>query len=179
MVHRQSERVARWWRQRSPEGRTRRENTLKALYQVLERREFKGDDVSFRELAEQRRETEGEARPLARELVRHRLATSDDAREAVYLTPAGWQRACEIVRNHRVWELYLTNAVHFAADHVHDDAENVEHVLGEKTVREIEKRLNYATHDPHGKLIPSLADLSPDPASARRSGRATGYGVNP
>ncbi len=170
--------VARWLRQRSRSGRTRRENTLKALYHVLERREFKGDDVSIRELAEQRRETEVEAKQLARELVRHRLATTNDSGEALYLTPAGWQRACEIVRNHRVWELYLTNDAQYAADHVHDDAEKVEHILGEETVREIEKRLNYATHDPHGKLIPGLADLNAAPFSGRRGARATGYGAH-
>ena len=55
--------------------------------------------------------------------------------ERPHLTPDGWQRACEIVRNHRLWELYLTNEASIA-DRVHDDAEIIEHVLGEETVRQ-------------------------------------------
>ena len=53
------------------------------------------------------------------------------------LTPKGWGKACRIVRNHRLWELYLTNEARYAPDHVHDDAEKIEHVLGEETVRRI------------------------------------------
>lgn len=50
--------VARWWRQRSRAARIQRENTLKAIYHVLEARNFQGEGVSFSELAERRRETE-------------------------------------------------------------------------------------------------------------------------
>ena len=38
------------------------------------------------------------------------------------LTPKGWEYACRIVRNHRLWELYLTNEAQYAPDHVHEDA---------------------------------------------------------
>ena len=74
--------------------------------------------------------------------------------------PEGWARACEIVRNHRLWELYLTNEANIAADHVHEDAEKIEHVLGEEVVRQLERRLEFARKDPHGKAIPGLADIS-------------------
>ena len=92
----------------------------------------------------------------------------------IFLTPAGWQRACEIVRNHRLWELYLTNAVHYAADHVHEDAEKIEHVLGTELVRDLERRLHFAKRDPHGKLIPGLADIYP--ATAGRPEATVGFG---
>ncbi len=167
---------ARWWKQQSRAARTRRENTLKSVYHVLEKRSFQGDSVSWQELAEQRRETEDEARHLGDELCRHQLATRPRDQADLFLTPSGWQRACEIVRNHRLWELYLTNAAHMAADHVHEDAEKIEHVLGEDTVRELERRLNYATHDPHGKIIPGLADVQSGLPSLTRGGRAVGFG---
>ena len=78
----------------------------------------------------------------SRELRRHGFAHYPRGwQRDLLLTPAGWQRACEIVRNHRLWELYLTNAAQFAADHVHEDAEKIEHVLGEESVRELERRL--------------------------------------
>lgn len=102
------------------------------------------------------------------------FATTHEDGNIVLLTPAGWQRACEIVRNHRLWELYLTNAAQYAADHVHEDAEKIEHVLGMEIVRDLERRLQFAKRDPHGKLIPGLEDIY-----SGRAGTATripGYG---
>lgn len=149
--------VARWWRQRSRAARTERENTLKALYHVWEQDGFREVGVTLADLAERRRETLDEALRRSRELERHGMASVN--RDAVYFTPQGRQRAAEIVRNHRLWELYLTNSANIAPDHVHEDAEKIEHVLGEKTVRELERRLDYATQDPHGKPIPGPRDI--------------------
>jgi ABC-type Mn2+/Zn2+ transport system permease subunit/Mn-dependent DtxR family transcriptional regulator len=149
--------LARWWRQRSGQARTGRENTLKALFHVWEAGGFRHEGVTFNELAERRREPLEEVTRRAQALARHGLATVD--RDVIYFTPAGRQRASEIVRNHRLWELYLTNSAKFAPDHVHEDAEKIEHVLGETIVRQLERRLNYATRDPHGRVIPSPLDV--------------------
>jgi manganese/zinc/iron transport system permease protein len=151
--------VVRWWRQRSRARRIQRENVLKAIYHELEARNFTGEGVSLTELAQRRRETVEEATAQAGDLRRSGLATLHEEGNLILFTPSGWQRACEIVRNHRLWELYLTNAAQIAADHVHDDAEKIEHVLGEEVVRQIEKRLEYASKDPHGRPIPGLADM--------------------
>jgi len=70
------------------------------------------------------------------------------------LSKEGWYRACEIVRNHRLWELYLTSAASYESDHVHDDAEEIEHLIGEGIVKRLEDRLQNPIHDPHGRLIP-------------------------
>ena len=169
--------LAKYWRQRSRASRIQRENTLKSIYHVLEGRDFQGGEgVSLRELAERRRETVEEARAQALALRRHGLATLHEEGNLMFVTPEGWQMACAMVRNHRLWELYLTHAAQIAADHVHEDAEKIEHVLGEETVRELERRLEYATVDPHGRRIPTLADLQRSGATPPRSGRAPGYG---
>ena len=63
--------VTRWWRQRSRAARISRENTLKAIYHVLEDEEFETDQVSTRELAERRRETLEEAHRAVNTLRRH------------------------------------------------------------------------------------------------------------
>ncbi len=168
--------IMRWWRRRSRSLRVQRENTLKSIYHVLEARDFKPEGVTAKELAEKRRETLEDILGQLRELRRHDLATLQDDEQTVFLTPDGWQRACAIVRNHRLWELYLTNAAQVAADHVHEDAEKIEHVLGEDVVRQLEKRLNYATHDPHGKLIPGEADMLRGSAPSERITDAVGYG---
>jgi manganese/zinc/iron transport system permease protein len=171
--------LTRLWQQRSRSRRIQRENTLKAVYHVLEDRAFRGDGVTLRELAERRRETLEEVQAQARALERTRLATLDDGTQAMFLTPEGWQRACAIVRNHRLWELYLTHAAHIAADHVHEDAEKIEHVLGEDVVRQLERRLDYARRDPHGKAIPNLDDIRRGAAPSGRPGDVAGYGGRP
>ena len=162
--------VGRLWRRRSRAARIRRENTLKAIYHVMEDGGFREEVVAVGNVAARRRETAVGARREVAELQRAGLATEEGGRVA--FTPEGWQRACEIVRNHRLWELYLTNAAQLAPDHVHDDAEVIEHMLGDETVRRLERRLNYARRDPHGKLIPGLADLA---AGAPPSERAAGF----
>ena len=167
---------SRWWRLRSRSARISRENTLKAIYHVLEDEEFETDQVSARELAERRRETLEEAENELNTLRRHHYVTLSSDGGSASLTPEGWQRACEIVRNHRLWELYLTNAAHIAADHVHEDAEKIEHILGEETVRMLEKRLNYARRDPHGRLIPGLEDIQFAAGRHTVPSRATGFG---
>ncbi len=151
--------IAKWWRQRSQSARIRRENLLKAMYHAMEEEGFVGEAISVRELAEARREAIEDVEREAAGLARHGLASLSSDRQAVTFTPEGWKRACEIVRNHRLWELYLTHAANYAPDHVHEDAEKIEHVLGEDIVRQLERRLNYAHRDPHGKLIPGLADI--------------------
>ena len=166
----------RWWRQRSRAKRVQRENTLKSIYHVLESRQVVGEGVSLRELAERRRETIEEAARQSAELRRHELATLHEEGNLIFLTPAGWQLACAIVRNHRLWELYLTNAAQIAADHVHEDAEKIEHVLGDEVVRELERRLQYATTDPHGRPIPSLAEMQRGAGMADKPGDSIGYG---
>lgn len=166
--------VTRWWRRRSQSARIRRENTLKAIYRVLEDHGFRTEQVSLAELAQQRRVTLEEATKEVAELKRTALVTISPSGEPA-LTPQGWQRACEIVRNHRLWELYLTHAAHIAADHVHEDAEKIEHVLGENTVRQLERRLNYANRDPHGRLIPGIEDIRAGTATMCAT-RVPGYG---
>jgi manganese/zinc/iron transport system permease protein len=98
-----------------------------------------------------------------------------DDGQLVLLTPEGWRRAAAIVRNHRLWELYLTQSANIAADHVHEDAEKIEHVLGEETVRQLERQLAFATRDPHGREIPGITQIE-DAAARPRPAAGTGYG---
>ena len=168
--------LVRWWMHRSRANRTKRENTLKSMFHVLEARDFHGEGVTLEELAQRRRETIEEARQQSEQLRAHGLATVNDDGLTVYLTPDGMQRAMAIVRNHRLWELYLTNAAQIAADHVHEDAEKIEHVLGEDVVRELERRLDFARKDPHGRVIPSIADIRKAAAAPERAIGTVGYG---
>jgi manganese/zinc/iron transport system permease protein len=144
------------------------ENTLKAIYQVIESHNFSETSIRMDELMQRRNLGSGGCLKEVNRLTRSGYATSSLDQnlstgllleKRVSLTPKGWEYACRIVRNHRLWELYLTNEARYAPDHVHEDAEKIEHVLGEETVRQLERILSNPRQDPHGKLIPSLVDI--------------------
>lgn len=71
------------------------------------------------------------------------------------LSEKGMRQSTLLVRRHRLWESYLVNKMGFRADHVHDDAERVEHFIGDDLEFRIEAELG-TDMDPHGKPIPTL-----------------------
>jgi DtxR family Mn-dependent transcriptional regulator len=84
----------------------------------------------------------------------------------VKLTDAGERVALEVIRHHRLLELYLAETLGLDVADVHDEAERLEHVISEELEAKIDRALGYPTHDPHGDPIPS-ADLQwPQPAAA-------------
>jgi DtxR family transcriptional regulator, Mn-dependent transcriptional regulator len=87
---------------------------------------------------------------------------------SVTLTPAGEKVALEIIRHHRLLELYLAETLGLHIDDVHDEAERLEHVISEELEAKIDRALGYPTHDPHGDPIPD-ADLRWPTTSDRRS----------
>lgn len=73
----------------------------------------------------------------------------------VELTDGGRKIALEVVRHHRLLELYLVEALGLSWDQVHDEAERLEHVISEELEERIAERLGHPTTDPHGDPIPS------------------------
>jgi DtxR family transcriptional regulator, Mn-dependent transcriptional regulator len=82
------------------------------------------------------------------------------------LTDAGERIAVEVVRHHRLLELYLTEALGLPWDSVHVEAERLEHVLSEELEAALDRALGYPDTDPHGHPIPN-ADLIFKPESGR------------
>jgi DtxR family Mn-dependent transcriptional regulator len=76
---------------------------------------------------------------------------------SVSLTPTGEKAALEIVRHHRLLELYLAEALGYSWDQVHDEAERLEHTISEEFEARIDRALGYPTTDPHGDPIPSVS----------------------
>jgi len=70
----------------------------------------------------------------------------------IQLTPAGQRRAVEMVRSHRLWESYLTEHAGVAAEDVHEQAEELEHV--HDLADQIDQHLGHPQTDPHGETIP-------------------------
>lgn len=82
----------------------------------------------------------------------------------VTLTPAGQQIALEVLRHHRLIELYLVEALGFKWDEVHDEADRLEHVISEKFEARIAALLGDPTLDPHGDPIPARDGTMPPQA---------------
>jgi DtxR family Mn-dependent transcriptional regulator len=84
----------------------------------------------------------------------------------VRLTPEGRRVALEVIRHHRLLELYLAEALQMPWDRVHDEAEVLEHVLSDELEALIAAKLGNPTIDPHGDPIPS-ADLELEESPTR------------
>ncbi|WP_020404008.1 metal-dependent transcriptional regulator [Gracilimonas tropica] len=80
------------------------------------------------------------------------------------LTASGKKIALEILRHHRLLELYLKEVMGYSWDEVHDEAEKLEHHISEQFEDRIAELLNHPTHDPHGDPIPSKDGVMPEMA---------------
>jgi DtxR family Mn-dependent transcriptional regulator len=72
----------------------------------------------------------------------------------VSLTPSGERVALEVIRHHRLLELYLAETLGVDVDDVHDEADRLEHAISEELEARIDRALGFPTHDPHGDPIP-------------------------
>ncbi|GGR27233.1 metal-dependent transcriptional regulator [Deinococcus ruber] len=78
------------------------------------------------------------------------------AYQGATLTPQGEALALELLRHHRLLELFLHRALGYALDEVHAEAEQLEHVISETFEARMAEWLGHPTHDPHGDPIPAL-----------------------
>ncbi len=75
--------------------------------------------------------------------------------QGVTLTKPGERAALEVIRHHRLLELYLVRALGYSWDEVHHEADKLEHVISEDFEARIAEALGHPTRDPHGELIPT------------------------
>jgi DtxR family Mn-dependent transcriptional regulator len=75
--------------------------------------------------------------------------------QGVTLTEKGFYSAKMIVRNHRLWEVFLVDKLGFSWDEVHEIAEELEHIKSEKLVNKLDEYLGFPSNDPHGDPIPN------------------------
>ena len=74
--------------------------------------------------------------------------------QGVTLTELGKKTAANIVRKHRLWEVFLVERLNFSWDEVHEVAEQLEHIKSPKLINQLDALLGFPTHDPHGDPIP-------------------------
>lgn len=127
------------------------EDYAKAIY-ALERRET--EPVSTNALAERLGVTPASASGMVKRLGELGLVEHQPYR-GVSLTEDGRRVALEVMRHHRLLELYLVETLGVPWDRVHQEAEVLEHVLSEELEELIAEKLGDPTHDPHGDPIPT------------------------
>jgi DtxR family transcriptional regulator, Mn-dependent transcriptional regulator len=126
------------------------ENYIKAIYKLIEKN---GMDVNTNAIAEQLETKAASVSDMLKKLAAKQLVNYQKYK-GVTLTDKGTKIALNIIRKHRLWEMFLVEKLDFKWDEVHDIAEQLEHIHSEKLVEQIDKFLGYPKTDPHGDPIP-------------------------
>jgi DtxR family transcriptional regulator, Mn-dependent transcriptional regulator len=126
------------------------ENYLKAIYN-LELDADKG--VSTNAIAKKLETKASSVSDMVKKLSEKKVIVYKKYR-GVKLTVLGKKTAANIVRKHRLWEVFLVEKLNFSWDEVHDVAEQLEHIKSPKLVNQLDSFLGFPSHDPHGDPIP-------------------------
>lgn len=136
------------------------ENYLKAIYKLSR----KGDSgVSTNALAERMDTKASSATDMIKRLSTKKLVDHKKY-QGVTLTEKGRKVAVDIIRKHRLWEVFLVEHLGFGWDEVHDVAEQMEHISSPLLVERLDRFLNHPKYDPHGGPIPDAEGNFPAPA---------------
>jgi DtxR family Mn-dependent transcriptional regulator len=130
------------------------ENYLKAIYLGQSGLADRRGLVPMGHLASSLGIAPGTATTMVKALAESGLAEYEPY-TGVRLTPAGERLAGLVVRRHRLVELFLVQVMGMSWDEVHDDAEQLEHVVSERLIERIDQMLGRPSHDPHGDPIPT------------------------
>jgi DtxR family transcriptional regulator, Mn-dependent transcriptional regulator len=126
------------------------EHYLREIYKLGQA----GDPVSVTALAKAQQVSPASASAMVKKLAALELA--DHAPYGgITLTAAGERVALEVIRHHRLLELYLAETLGVGVADVHDEADRLEHAISEELEARIDEALGFPTHDPHGDPIPN------------------------
>lgn len=125
------------------------ENYIKTIYHLQESDTL----VSTNEIAAQMQTKASSVTDMLKKLAEKNIADYIPYKGAK-LTQKGKDYATQIIRKHRLWEVFLVEKLDFSWDEVHEVAEQLEHIQSKKLIDQLDKLLDYPTHDPHGDPIP-------------------------
>ena len=154
------------------------ENYLKAIYKL---QETNGEVVATSALAQVMGVHAPSVTDMLKRIAGKKLVTYQKSR-GVKLTDKGRKVAVGIIRNHRLWEVFLVDKLGYKWDEVHDLAEQLEHIHSEDLVNKLDAYLGYPKSDPHGDPIPDKNGVIPKVksvllSSLREGDQATFTGV--
>lgn len=144
--------VVRQWRRFSIQKQLLEENLLKTFYRIGENSGEHFNKVAVDDIRLIRNFSPAQ---LSKGLRKLRINGYVKRRNGNwYFTKEGFEKGKRITRLHRLWELYLTKYLRIAPDHVHEDADTIEHVITPELEARLERLLEYPTEDPHLSEIP-------------------------
>ena len=144
--------LARLKTRRENQNKILTENILKLFYHLGEKKEDFEVGRSQEILLENRDFTEVELKKGLLKLKKKNLLRNK--KNLWYITQSGLSEAKRIIRLHRLWEMYLNQRLKLEPDHVHNDAEAIEHIITADIEKQLEKELAYPEKDPHQSKIP-------------------------
>lgn len=126
------------------------EDYLKVIYKL----QTADDKVTTQAIAEELNVQSPSVTNMVKRLAELNLLEHTPYR-GVALTASGEKAALEVLRHHRLLELYLAEALGYSWDEVHEEADRLEHSISEEFEARIDRMLGYPTTDPHGDPIPT------------------------
>lgn len=132
------------------------EDYLKTIYTL----EAEGNKATTTKIAESLEVSSASATNMVKRLAKMGLVDYQSYKGAS-LTKSGKKIALEIIRHHRLLELYLLEVLGYSWDEVHEEAEKLEHHISEQFEDKIAELLDHPTHDPHGDPIPTKEGIMP------------------
>ena len=140
------------------------ENYLKTIYHISKREK----KVSLKAIADALENNPASVIDMLKKLQAQVLITYDKVQGAI-LTPAGESAALDIIRKHRLWEVFLVEKLQYDWDEVHDIAEQLEHIHDAQLAKKLDDFLGNPAFDPHGDPIPASNGKMPVYANKRLS----------
>lgn len=128
------------------------EDYLKAIYKLQD----EDEKVTTQAIAERLRVQSPSVTNMIKRLAELHLVEHTPY-YGVKLTSSGRKAALEVLRHHRLLELYLADSLGYSWDEVHEEADRLEHSISEELEARIDRALGYPTIDPHGDPIPTAA----------------------
>lgn len=128
------------------------ENYLKAIYKLTQI--IADPSVSTQEIAREVGTRPASVTAMLRKLARKGMVDHQKY-HGVRLTKDGQAKALDLIRKHRLWEVFLAEKLGFAWDQVHELAEQLEHVGSAELVERLDRYLGSPRFDPHGDPIPN------------------------
>lgn len=126
------------------------EDYLKAIYELEQR----GNAAGTNDIASRLGIAPASVTGMVQRLSRLGLVESERYRGS-RLTDAGRTAALQLIRRHRIIESYLVQRLGFGWEHVHDEAERLEHAASDELITRMAEAIGNPTEDPHGAPIPS------------------------
>lgn len=129
------------------------ENYLKAIYHLSD---GASASVTTNRLAEEMKTSPASVSDMVKKLAVKKVVDYQKY-QGVKISEAGKIKALNVIRKHRLWEVFLVDKLRFKWDEVHDVAEQLEHIKSPLLTQRLDEFLGFPKNDPHGDPIPDEA----------------------